>query len=396
MEVSRLAHRPEVALLLCCARTNLSSENVEQMRGLLHSEMDWTYLLRMAGGHGLIPLLYFNLKNNFPDLVPAPITDRLHVQFLANAGRNVFLAEELLKILALFETNAIPAIPHKGPVLAVSLYGDLTLRTFGDLDIIVRKQDVHRAKALLFAQGYRLDLSLTWDQEIAFLNSDLEGWFVRQDGKVMVEVQWGERKDFPLTPDFEPFWKRLGKYSFQGTMVLTFSPEDLLLLLCLHGAEHCWERLNWVCDLAEFVRVHEGIDWSGLIDRAEVLGCRRVLLLGLFLAHDLLATPLPGEILKTIQDDSSIQALAVQVYERLYHYENGPAATLQRSLFNLKVTERLQDRIRYCLRLAFHPGVVDWQALPLPRSLFFLYNVIHPLRVAGKYARQYLKHLFYT
>jgi hypothetical protein len=305
MEVSRLAHRPEVALLLCCARTNLSSENVEQIRALLHSEIDWTYLVRMAGAHGLIPLLYFNLKKTFPDSVPVPTLDQLHALFLANAGRNLILTEELLKLLHLLETNGIPAVPYKGPVLAVSLYGDLTLRTFGDLDIIVRKQDVHRAKALLFAQGYRLDLSLTREQEIAFLDSDLEGWFVRQDGKVMVEVQWGERKDFPLTPDFEPFWKRLGKYSFQGTMVLTFSPEDLLLLLCLHGAEHCWERLNWVCDLAEFVRVHKGIDWGGLIDRAEVLGCRRVLLLGLFLAHDLLTTPLPAEIVKTIRAPKS-------------------------------------------------------------------------------------------
>ena len=389
-----MAHRPEVDLLLCCARTNLSPENVEQMRGLLHSEMDWAHLLRIAGGNGLIPLLYFNLKNNFPDLVPAPITDRLHVQFLANAGRNVFLAEELLKILALFETNAIPAIPYKGPVLAVSLYGDLTLRTFGDLDIIVRKPDVEKAKALLFSQGYRPGLSLTRDQEITFLNSDLEGWFIRQEGMVRVEVQWGERKDFPLTPDFEPFWKRLRQYSFQGRMVLTFAPEDLLLLLCLHGAEHCWERLNWVCDLTEFVRVHQGIDWGGLIDRAEALGCRRVLFLGLFLAHDLLATPLPEEIVKSIRADSSVPSLAVRVHERLFRQENGPAATLQRSLFNLKVTERLQDRIRYCLRSAFHPSVVDWQALPLPRSLFFLYYVIHPLRVAKKYGWLCLRRLF--
>ena len=389
-----MAHRPEVALLLCCARTNPSREIVEQIRGLLHSTMDWTYLLRMASGHGLTPLLYFNLKNNSPDLVPAPISDQLHVQFLANAGRNMFLAEELLKILALFETNAIPAIPHKGPVLAVCLYGDLALRTFADLDIIVRRTDIGKAKALLLSQGYRLGLPLTRDQEIAFLNSDLEGWFVRQEGTVRVEVQWGERKDFPLTPDFEPFWKRLRQYSFHGRMVLTFSPEDLLLLLCLHGAEHCWERLNWVCDLTEFLRIHPGIDWNGLIGRAEVQGCRRVLFLGLFLAHDLLAAPLPGDVLKTIQADSSVQALAIQVHEQLFRRENGPAAALQRSLFNLKVTDRFQDRIRYCLRSAFHPGVVDWQALPLPRSLFFLYYIIHPLRVAGKYGWQCVRRLF--
>jgi len=393
MEVRRLTHRPEVDLLLCCARTKLSPENMEQIKRLLRSEMDWTYLVRMAGIHGLIPLLYLHLKNDFLDLVPAPIADRLHVQFLANAGRNVFLTEELLKLLHLFETSGIPAVPYKGPVLAVSLYGDLALRTFSDLDIIVRQQDIQRAKALLLSQGYRLDLSLTREQEAAFLDSDLEGWFFRQEGKVLVEVQWGERKDFPLTPDFDPFWKRLGKYSFQDRMVWAFSPEDLLLLLSLHGAEHCWERVNWVCDLAEFMRVHAGIDWGGLIDRAGGMGCRRVLLLGLFLAYHLLATPLPGEILKASQADSSVQSLAVQVHRRLFHDENGPVGILERSLFNLKVTERFPDRIRYCLRSAFHPSVVDWEAFPLPRSLFFLYYLIHPLRLAGKYAWQYLKRL---
>ena len=175
---------------------------------------------------------------------------------------------------------------------------------------------------------------------------------------------------------------------------MTFSPEDLLLLLCLHGAEHGWDRLNWVCDLTEFVRVHEGIAWGGLIDRVEALGCRRVLFLGLFLAHDLLGAPLPAEIEKTIRADSSVRSLAVRVHDRLFRQEDVPTATLQSSLFNLRVTERLQDRIRYCLHAAFHPSVVDWQALPLPRSLFFLYYGIHPLRVAGKYGWQYLKHLF--
>lgn len=394
MEVPRLAHGPEADLLLCCARTHLSSEKKDQIGVLLHSEIDWPYLIRIADAHGLIPLLYFNLKKAFTDSVPGSVLDQLHARFLANAGRNLFLTQELFEILDLFEMNAIPAIPFKGPALAISLYGDLALRTFSDLDILVRKQDIKSAKTLLLSQGYRLDLSLTQGQEIAFLHSDLEGWFVRQDGKVLVEVHWGEPKDFPFTLDLEPFWKRLGKSSFEGRMVLTFSPEDLLLLLCVHGAEHCWERLIWVCDLTGLLRVHKGMDWSGLINQAEVLGCRRILFLGLFLAGDLLGATLPAEISKRIQGDSTVRSLAGQVYERLFQEENGRIGTWERSLFTLKVTEHLRHRISYCLRMAFHPTVVDWEAFPLPRSLFFLYRFTHPLRVAGKYGWHYLKHLF--
>ena len=394
MEVSRLAHRPEIDLLLCCARTSLSSEKIYQIRALLDSRIDWPYLIRIAEVQGLLPLLYFNLKRTLPDLVPGSILHQLHVRFLANAGRNLFLTQQLIKILDLFQTNAISAIPFRGPTLAVFLYGDLALRSFGDLDILVRRQDIKTAKALLISHGYRLDLSLTQEQEIAFLHSDSEGWFVRHDGQVRVEVHWGEPKDFPFTLDLEPFWERLERSSFEGRMVLSFPPEDMLLLLCVHGAEHCWERLIWVCDLTELLRVHTGMDWSRLMNQAEVLGCRRTLFLGLFLACDLLGTTVPAEISKRIQIDSSVRSLAGQIHERLSQKENGPIGTWERSLFNLKVTEHLWHRISYCLRIAFHPTVVDWEALPLPPSLFFLYHLIHPLRVAGKYGWHYLKHLF--
>lgn len=393
-EVSRLANRPEVDLLLCCARTELDSQRVDRMRALLNSVIDWPTLLRMAVAHGVLPLLYFHLKKTCPDLVPQPILDQFHNHFLANAGRNLFLTEELLKLLHLFEAKGIPAIPLKGPALAASIYGDLALRTFSDLDIVVHKRDVKRAKALVLSQGYRLDLSLNREQEIAFLQSDLEGWFVRNDGSVMVEIQWGEPKDFPFTLEFEPFWRRLGKASLEGRTVSTFSPEDLLIILSMHGAIHCWQRLNWICDLAELIRGHEGWDWKGVIDEAERRGWRRILFLGLFLVHDLLEAGLPEQIWQKVQADSSMSALAGQVCKNLFHENKGARGPWENHRFYLKLTERFQARVGYCLRLSLHPTVVDWEAFPLPPSLFFLYYLIHPIRVAGKYGWLFLRRFF--
>jgi hypothetical protein len=393
-EVSRLANRPEVDLLLCCARTELDSQRVDRMRTLLNSVIDWPTLLRMAVAHGVLPLLYFNLKKTCPDLVPQPILDQLHNHFLANAGRNLFLTEELLKLLHLFEANEIPAVPLKGPALAASIYGDLALRMFDDLDIVVHKRDVKKAKALALSQGYRLGLSLNREQEIAFLQSDLEGWFVRNDGRVMVEIQWGEPKDFPFTLDFEPFWRRLEKASLAGRTVSTFSSDDLLIILSMHGAIHCWQRLNWICDLAELIRGHEGWDWKGVIDEAERRGWRRILFLGLFLVHDLLEAVVPEQIWQKVRADSSISALAGQVCKNLFHENMGSRGPWENNLFYLKLTERFQDRISYCLRLSFHPTIVDWEAFPLPPSLFFLYHLIHPIRVAGKYGWRFLGRFF--
>lgn len=393
-EVFRLANRPEVDLLLCCARTYLDSKRADQVRALLHSKIDWPYLLRIAGTHGVLPLLHVHLKETFPDLVPPTILDQLHNQFLANAGHNIFLTEELLKLLNLFETNGIPAIPFKGPLLALSVYGDLALRTFNDLDIVVHRGDIQKAKALLLSQGYRFDLSLTPEQEIAFLQSDLEGWFIRNDGRVMVEIQWGEPKDFPFPLNFERFWGRLRKAPLEGRMVWTFAPEDLIGILAMHGAFHCWERLIWIRDLAELIRVDQGIDWRGLINQAERQGWRRILFLGLSLAHDLMDTGLPREIWEKVQADSAAQLSAKQLQRSLFEESKTLLGPLERSLFYLKITERFWDRMGYRLRMALHPTVVDWKAFPLPRSLFFLYYFIHPLRVTRKYGWLYLKQLF--
>jgi len=394
MEVPFLVHRPEVDLLLCCARTCLDSRRADQVRALLHSKIDWPYLLRMAAAHGVTPLLYFHLHNTFPDLVPASILDQLHRQFLGNAAHNILLTEELLKLLRLFEKNAIPAIPFKGPILAASVYGDLALRMFFDLDILVHREDIQKAKALLLSQGYRLNISLHPEQEIVFLQSDLEGWFVRNDGRVMVEIQWGEPKDFPFPMDFESSWGHLERISLEGRTFSTFSPEDLLVILSMHGAIHCWERLNWICDLSELIRSYEGWNWKRLINESGRKGWRRILFLGLFLAHDLLETVLPEEIWEKVRADSSLPLLADRVRKRLFRENHGSIGTLENIFFHLKLTERFQDRIGYCLRLAFHPTVVDWQAFPLSPSLFFLYHLIHPIRVGAKYGWDLVSRLF--
>jgi hypothetical protein len=90
--------------------------------------------------------LYQSLNTTCPEAVPKANLAQLRNYFHANAQRNLFLTQELLKLLTLFKTNGISAIPYKGPVLAVAVYGNLALRQFGDLDILVHKRDVLRAK----------------------------------------------------------------------------------------------------------------------------------------------------------------------------------------------------------------------------------------------------------
>src|SRR5215212_4710817 len=200
--------RSEDELLLCCARTSRPPEMVIRIEALLRRNMDWEYLLRTAGRHGVAPLLYWHLDATCPEAVPEDILNHLREHFRANTLRNLSLTAELLRILNAFGERGIPAVPYKGPALAASVYGNLALREFGDLDILVHRRDVLRAKEVLTSMGYQARYRLTPAQEAAFLRSECEHPFER-DGESIVELHWGitDRHFFPL--DNEHFWENV-------------------------------------------------------------------------------------------------------------------------------------------------------------------------------------------
>jgi hypothetical protein len=156
-------------------------------------------------------------------------------------------------------------------------------------------------------------------------------------------------------------------------------------MLCVHGAKDLWGQLKWICDVAELLRVYKGLDWKKTTELAYDSGGRRMLFLGLLLAKDLLDTPIPEEIRKGIESDPEVRRLATKVEEGLFKRSNGSVGILKRSLFYLRVRERLRDRIRYCTDLAITTTPGDWALLKLPRFLFPFYFLIRPFRLIKKY-----------
>lgn len=396
--------RPEAELLLCCARSQMDSARAARIRALLQEGIDWSCLLQRALPHGLAPLLYWNLNATCPEAVPQATLTHLRNHFHANARRNLFLTGELLKLLNLLEVHGIPAIPLKGPVLAASVYGNLAFRWFGDLDIWVRQQDVLRARDLIMSQGYQPQIQLTNGREASFLRSHRELRLDGDAGRVLVELQWRipthwqVLRSFPL--DQKRLWQRLESVPLAGGTVLGPPPEDLLLILCVHGAGHGWRRLNWICDVAELIRLYPQMDYGRAMAQASASGCERMFLLGLRLAHDLLGAALPAETWRRVQADAAVEPLAVQVREWLFGDEAGPTHLFEEAAFYIRLRERLRERIPYFLfycwaylRPAVIPTAEDRALLPLPAFLSFLYYLLRPIRMVGKYGLSPLKRL---
>ncbi|MEB3342867.1 nucleotidyltransferase family protein [Okeania sp.] len=368
--------RPEIQLLLCCTRTQIDPTTENRIKGLLQQDIDWTYLIQTSICHSVMPLLYRSLNSTCPEAVSKSILSQLRNFYHTNAQRNLFLTSELVNLLNLFQDNGIPAIPFKGLSLAVSAYGNLVLRQFSDLDILVHKQDINRAKQLLTSHKYQLTKELFW-----------ESHFISEGGRVNIDLHQAiTPKYFSFPVDFNELWKRLQPVSLVNRTIFTFSSEDSLLILCVYIAKDCWdkrERLIQVCDIAELLR-HQKIDWELLIEQATKLGITRIVLLGLLLANQLLGTALPEEILSKIQAEPTVKLLATQVCEWLFHKTDSPNVGFERKLFYLKVRERLEDIIPL-LDYWITPSQTDRDFFLLPNSLSFLYYLVRQIRLVGKY-----------
>jgi hypothetical protein len=283
--------------------------------------------------------------------------DQLRRKFDVIVLRNRFLSEELLKCLTLFTTHGLPALPYKGPVLAATAYGDIALRKFGDLDLLIDKKDFQKAKELLVAQGYKSELADT--EEANYLQSQYHLGFVGAEGKVSIELHWEVAWRYWAYPvEFDRLWARAVSVSFAGETIASLLPEDSLLLLCVHGGKHQWERLMWICDIAESILTHQ-LDWQQLLRQAQAEGSRRTLLLGLFLAQELLGTELPAIVGQRIQADPKIRVLARQVTDQLFaaahqlHREEENRPTFYRTAFYLNMRERLWDKAQFFLHYPF-------------------------------------------
>jgi hypothetical protein len=298
----------------------------------------------------------------------------------------MLLTSELLNVLSLLQAAGISAIPFRGPTLADFVYGNLALREFNDLDVLIRREDFPRARQTLVARGYRPYPSLDPARESAYLRSHYDYEFIQDDTGIMVELHWEIAPRYLLAPlDRLIWWQGLKHHTLAGKPVPCLSAENLLLAICIHSTKHLWQRLVWICDVAAILGAHRGMDWEKVIGLAAQTGAERMLWLGLFLAADLLQTPLPEEICQRLQADAVVGRLARQVRTRLFQETSHRQEVMASIPFHLRVRKGLWNKFLYCCHMTFSPSPEDWTLFTLPPALFVLYYLVRPFRLLEKY-----------
>jgi len=378
----------EARLLILCSRGSLSRADGPTILQLISSGIDWDRLLALAEHHGLIPLLYRNLNDTCPAAVPKAVFVRLWGRYETTARRNRLKADELLSLLRLFEENFIPALPFKGPSLAVLLYGDVALREFGDLDILVRPRDVSRARALIEALGYVscFRLSPRWEARALHDGRHYSLAHVHPGRGIMVELHWAtDCSEFALPGIDDSWWERRPRADFLGTPVLALTPEELVFLLCMHGTRHHWVSLGWVADFAQMVRANPALDWQQVIGMAQRQGTLRILLLGFELARRLLEAPLSDNVSRRIASDPAVAFLAIRVIRRIGLTTAPPLTTREKLAFELAWFRFWPPWLWYILKFSLLPNMADWSRWDLPPALSLIYFPLHLGRLIGRY-----------
>ncbi len=363
----------------------MSDELAARIRALITGDLEWPALDTAACEHGIAPLVSSQLLAHFPDVVPAEWQMQMRRQLEQTARRNLYMTAEMFRLANNFRAQGLIAVPYKGPLLAAQAYGNLAMRQFADLDFAIRQRDLPKAAALLRASGYDAVFGTMAAEEGAHPTHS-EYQFVRPAGNVIVEMQTEVTlRYFPRKLDFDALEKRLTSVSLAGGETLSFSPEDTLILLSVHGAKHFWERLMWIADISELSQAAPGIRWEEAFSRAKEMRVSRILNLALYLAHRMLEAPLPDDVLEKISRDPAAKKLGDGICERFSMSAHAQIPIFSRFRFRVASRDSLWAGLRFAMRLATSPTEHDRADAPLPEGMSGMRRWLRPVLLMKRY-----------
>lgn len=349
------------------------------------SGVDWPRLLVLAEEHGVIGHLAACLTEDEAPAAPAEIKQELAERQRTLNFQTLQLTAELLRLLDTFAAQGISPLVIKGPVLAARAYGDPAKRSYGDLDLLVRQGEIRRATQALTASGYEAAVSLA-----AIDAGKIPGQYLfsKTDSKLLVELHNDATlRYFPRRLPIEDFFARQVRVRVDAHEVPATRAEDELVMACVHGAKHFWERLSWIADVAGLQAQQKTLDWERAAESARAVEAEHLLHTGLRLASEVLRADLPEAIAGRTREDAVAAKMVARVLRWLPAAGYTPPRLLERVVFRLRMRGSFFAAPAYLLRLSLSPTEEDWQARGEVSVSPWLDALRRPFRLARKYGR---------
>jgi hypothetical protein len=339
-------------------------------------------LLQLAEEHCVLGLLAMRLREFGGAAASPEVFQELRERQRAQALFTLRVTAEMFRLLDRFAEDGVEALVIKGPVLSVRCYGDPGLRHYGDLDLIVRDADVLRSTELMLGLGFEPSVALT-----AIQAKKIPGEYVFRQTSTKLLVEFHTELTFRYHPrqlPLENLFARQAHVNIDSHLVPALSPEDELVLICIHGAKHFWEQLSYIADVAAFVTVQE-LDWTRVLAAAEEVRGERMLYLGLCLAADVLGAPLPEKVAERARSDRAIGSLVGRIVQWLPAAGSTPPGIFERAMFRMRMRGGMLSAVAYLFRLSFSPTEEDWVEGAENKRHWLLDALGRPFRLARKY-----------
>jgi hypothetical protein len=367
--------------LLQCANPRFAKDRLSEV---FSKSLDWSRLLMLAEEQGVLPLLTKRLGELEERVVPSEIRQQLRDAARAQTLFTLSLTAELFRVLDRFAVLGIGVLLTKGPALSARCYGDPGLRQYTDLDLVLRDADIARATEAMVALHYEPKVPLK-----AIHAGKVPGEYVfsQSDTKLLVELHTERTFRYHPKPlSVERLFERQVLVRFDGHDVPSLSTEDELILICIHGAKHFWERLMWIADVAALA-TRQSLDWDRTVSAVREVQAERMLHVGLILATNVAGARLPAKVIDELSSDTPAVLIAAQIARRLPVVDAKPFGLLGRAAFRIRMRGAFPAGIAYLLRLSLSPTEEDWRVGTEEKRVGVLDAINRPFRLARKYGR---------
>lgn len=222
----------------------------------LFTTTEWQSVFDEAVKHQVMPLLYPLLAEIGDSIgISKVMLEKWHENALCQGvvqERGYFGVSKVLERLT---NEDIPVIALKGMVLR-ELYPHPSLRTMGDVDLLVKPGDVEKARGVLVNSGYIMHLNE--GKHIEYSHIVLPG--VELHRSMVADGWYGNYTNFETE-----IWGRSKPINISNSQVLSLCPQDKVLYLTMHMASHIISSgfgLRQLSDFVLFIEAHRSeIDW---------------------------------------------------------------------------------------------------------------------------------------
>lgn len=262
---------------------------------------DEAALVQAAARHGLAGFLQYVALQGGVELGPEQRL-RLRREAMAQAAVGLRVKGLLLRAVEALAAEGTVPVLLKGYGLALRYYPEPLLRATSDVDVLVGREQVARARGALERLGLRAR------------GEGHEHHLELAGPAGLVELHHRALSGWGLVLEAEGLLARAEPGEVEGRAVRYLRAEDELPYLALHASNHLLQRLAWLFDLKLLVRARPGLDWAEVVAQAQGAGWGPAVWYALEAARRLVGAAVPEQVLQALAPPLWQRRLAVQLF----------------------------------------------------------------------------------